>query len=536
MGVIAKPAHIGIVRGALAKGIIAAWAFNEGAGGVLHDYSGNGNHGTPTNGPTWTTGSPGAGLNFSALSSQYVSAPDTPSLRPTNITINALLISTSNQHYVIVNKNYNGTNVPYSLMLAEPGYGAKGIAFYPGAPRWYNSGGTDISGDGKLHLITGTYDGVNLKYYIDGELDATTAYAGVLPTANANSTDIGRYANDPIYFHGPIFNVEIWNRALSAAEIQQLYIDSFRDYRQPRRRPYLVGAGGATVWQGSAVLTGASGLSVGSETMLIANAAALTGVGSIVQGAETELIANAAALTGVASLLSDSAHLPVGAIAIIGIGSLLQGVETLLIANAAALTGVGSLIANASPSGQNAAAFAGAGSLIQGVETLLIANAATLTGVGAIVQGAETLLIANVATLSGVASFLADSAHLPLGIAAMAGEGFITTLPSHLPQGAAALTGVGSIVQGTEMLLIANASTLAGVGSLIVDATRLGQNTAALTGAGALIQGVETLLIANAATLAGEGFIVVIPIQPASLFTPQSGFLANLGRLMGRRG
>ena len=51
---------------------VAEWNFEEGKGATAYDTSGNGNNGTLTNGPTWTTGKVGKGVSFDGISSYSV--------------------------------------------------------------------------------------------------------------------------------------------------------------------------------------------------------------------------------------------------------------------------------------------------------------------------------------------------------------------------------------------------------------------------------------------------------------------------------
>ena len=64
-------------------GLVAAFAFNEGAGGTVTDLSGMGNHGT-ISGATWTSaGRYGSALSFDGVSN-WVTVEDSPSLDLTN--------------------------------------------------------------------------------------------------------------------------------------------------------------------------------------------------------------------------------------------------------------------------------------------------------------------------------------------------------------------------------------------------------------------------------------------------------------------
>jgi hypothetical protein len=232
----AKPVAPVLQRGhPLARGLVAAYPFYEGSGGALNDLSGNRNTGSLTNGPTWSGGQAGTSLLFNG-SSQRVDIPNAPSLNPAFITIAAWVRSNAAGGFgFIVNKNYDGSSVAYSLSIG----GAQspffdGMAYYDGA--WnFSSVTTDIRGDNKWHFVVGSYDGVTLKYYLDAKLDASLSHSGSLPTTNTQPLYIGEYVNNAEFFGGYIDGLLIYNRALSASEIAQLYFDSFAMYR-PRSR------------------------------------------------------------------------------------------------------------------------------------------------------------------------------------------------------------------------------------------------------------------------------------------------------------
>src|SRR5262249_39277761 len=60
----------------LLASLVAAYAFNEGSGNTVADYSGNGNDGT-ISGATWTTGKYDSALSFDGVSS-VVTIKDSP--------------------------------------------------------------------------------------------------------------------------------------------------------------------------------------------------------------------------------------------------------------------------------------------------------------------------------------------------------------------------------------------------------------------------------------------------------------------------
>ncbi len=80
----------------------------------------------------------------------------------------------------------------------------------------------DDSFNGEWHHVAGTYDGSELKTYVDGILGVTVAHVGLIDvqihnlTIGNNSQESGRY------YDGTIDEVNIYNRALSKAEIRFL--------------------------------------------------------------------------------------------------------------------------------------------------------------------------------------------------------------------------------------------------------------------------------------------------------------------------
>jgi hypothetical protein len=191
----------------------------SGSGSAWNDISGNNNNVTLINSPTYSS-IDGGSIVFNGAS-QYGTGTD---LDVDYITIQAWVKSTGfgNNGYV-VNKNYNGSTVPYSLSLGNTQFGTtNGIGFYSGT--WYASlVNTNIMNTNTWYNITGTFDGTTLKYYVNGVLNSSSTPAVNILPKNDNPFTIGAYLNDNAYFIGNISNVLMYNRALNDAEIVQNY-------------------------------------------------------------------------------------------------------------------------------------------------------------------------------------------------------------------------------------------------------------------------------------------------------------------------
>ena len=107
---------------------------------------------------------------------------------------------------------------------------------------------TDLPSPGSWHHVAGTYNGSVLAIYVDGQLAAQQSASGPL----ALTTDPLNIASKPsgnvfTRFNGNLDDVRIYGRALSAAEIAQLYqMDTVGDGVANWWRKYYFGNGSGT--------------------------------------------------------------------------------------------------------------------------------------------------------------------------------------------------------------------------------------------------------------------------------------------------
>jgi Concanavalin A-like lectin/glucanases superfamily len=196
-------------------GLVAAYGFNEGSGTVVNDASGNGNNGT-INGATWTTsGKYGNALNFNG-SNALVTINNAASLQlTTGMTLEAWVYPTVTGPWwgdVIYkgNDNYYLEGTSYSS-----GFPAMGGTL-PNAPPLY---GTAVLALNTWAHLAATYDGATMRLYVNGVQVASRAQTGAIETST-NPLQIGGDSIYGQYFTGRIDEVRIYNRALSATQIQ----------------------------------------------------------------------------------------------------------------------------------------------------------------------------------------------------------------------------------------------------------------------------------------------------------------------------
>jgi len=192
-----------------------------GTGTTWTDLSGLGNNGTLVNGPTFDSANNG-NIVFDGID-DHVDLGNPISLSSigatTNITVSAWVYYTAygggGQTYSVI--TVKGS--PWTWLLENPN---NTFAFR------ITAGGSDVNiADTSKHLlntwyqVVGTYDGSNIKIYVNGILKNTRAQTGLLATNTAAAT-IGEWQGS-YNLTGKIPGVFIYNRTLNTAEILQNY-------------------------------------------------------------------------------------------------------------------------------------------------------------------------------------------------------------------------------------------------------------------------------------------------------------------------
>jgi len=86
---------------------------------------------------------------------------------------------------------------------------------------WSNTGQTAVPLN-TWTFVSATYDGTAIKYYFNGEPDGNYPAGGTL-TTSADNLLIGNRIDTKL-FPGSIDETRIYNRALTASEVKQLYL------------------------------------------------------------------------------------------------------------------------------------------------------------------------------------------------------------------------------------------------------------------------------------------------------------------------
>jgi len=197
-------------------GLVAAYGFNEGIGVQVTDGSGQANTGTISS-ATWTAaGRFGAALSFNGTSS-WVTVADANSLDLTNgMTIEAWVNPAASTGWRTVVLKESAGGLAYALYAAN---NASRPAGYVHTSSDVGLNGTaDLPLNAWTHLAL-TFDGATMGMFVNGVQVAS----GAVPGASAVTSSPLRIGGNSVwgeYFRGLIDEVRIYNRPLTAAEIQ----------------------------------------------------------------------------------------------------------------------------------------------------------------------------------------------------------------------------------------------------------------------------------------------------------------------------
>lgn len=200
-------------------GLIAHWKFDENTGTTAADSSANSNTATTT-ANSWTTG-----VSGSAADQPRYALADSTDLYITGTT--AVTISlwakTSSSHSFAILAGFEGTGSTGDIYGLKVESGKIRLT----GPNLDTPDTLQNYSDGNWIHIVGVNDPTssNSKIYINGSLIATGS-AETIPTRTTQQWTMGTYWNSNSYdFNGSLDDVQVYNKALTTAEITTLYND-----------------------------------------------------------------------------------------------------------------------------------------------------------------------------------------------------------------------------------------------------------------------------------------------------------------------
>ncbi|TAN34008.1 LamG domain-containing protein [Patescibacteria group bacterium] len=213
-------------------GLVGYWSMdsNDINGTTVYDKSGQQNHGTSANTPTKVAGKVGGAMSFNGTS-DYVEATDKASLHlgVGNFTLSAW-IKTADTAAAIVDKyGAGGGGGQYNFSIVS----GKLDGFTWNATMGVRPVGIATVSDNKWHHVVFVVDsdGTSARFYIDGAQDGSITGATAKNSDSSGTLRIGNNSNSSVLLNGFLDDARIYNRALSAAEVKQLYNAAKKQYK-----------------------------------------------------------------------------------------------------------------------------------------------------------------------------------------------------------------------------------------------------------------------------------------------------------------
>jgi len=209
----------------ITTGLVGYWKFDEGSGTTASDSSGNGNTGTLVNGPIWTTGQVGGALDFDGTD-DYINCGDETTLQGIDSDYSWTISLWYRSEDAIA--DFKGLLYKSQWLLnCSYFYGNNRCYFEQQTGDYhkaYSSVGSFSANVWQHIVVTGTGTASTIKFYINGvDQTATPDSDFAWEGAGAGDDDFRIAFGYDKFWNGQIDEVRVYNRALSAADVQELY-------------------------------------------------------------------------------------------------------------------------------------------------------------------------------------------------------------------------------------------------------------------------------------------------------------------------
>lgn len=202
--------------------VVGYYGLDTGTGVVAYDETGGSNDGRLVSSPSWVTGKIGSSLSFSG--SNYVNAPD-DSQTSTNLSFSGWLNADSFSNGPTAFGRFTGSGSSNGEWMVSQGAGNTITAtLRMGATNYVAM--ASLPSINVWHHISGSYDGTNLRLYVNGAIaDTEFVNGGNLPTVSTALT-IGSRATGTNGWVGEVDELKVYSKALSDREISDEYAAS----------------------------------------------------------------------------------------------------------------------------------------------------------------------------------------------------------------------------------------------------------------------------------------------------------------------
>ena len=199
-------------------GLVAAYRFDEGGGTTAADASGNGRTLSLVGGPTWVPGRFGSALSFDGVNGygKVTTFPPLPTLPAWTISawVRSPAAPSSGAATGPLHREAN-----FQLNWDHPDPAFRGAAAGNLGGTWSAASFGPLAAD-TWYFLAATYDGDTLNAYTNGVLVTSNRAPSGPAATDPNPLTFGKHAAAAQFFRGSVDEVRIYDRALSAAQIQ----------------------------------------------------------------------------------------------------------------------------------------------------------------------------------------------------------------------------------------------------------------------------------------------------------------------------
>lgn len=214
----------------LSQGLVGYWLMNEGTGNKVYDLSGYGNDGNFVGtAPSWTVSDIGHAVSLPGTN-EYIEVPYSDAFSGKRTVVVRFRIpggyASGGGRQDIVNHRDPAGARPGIFSFMSDATGQMNFSIDIGAsvtPLLSNK----ATWSDKQYMVVVTADGTNLTMYIDGVYDNSTAFTTAMTDAPAITLKYGTNRSASVFGTVIYSMCAIYNRALTATEVQQLYIEPF---------------------------------------------------------------------------------------------------------------------------------------------------------------------------------------------------------------------------------------------------------------------------------------------------------------------
>jgi hypothetical protein len=199
-------------------GCVARWTMNAtNSNATITDISGSNYQGTNVGSASLIGGNVGLALNLNGSGQSFRSGQPVGDFTSQNFTINLWVkpVLLTNSPVILYKGPFGGAG--YYSQLNSDG----SIFFYCGGVSNSSSAGQLVTN--VWQMLTYVREATAVRIYKNGANVTSTSSAIGSVTSSTEGFQIGCYAGGTLFFNGPIDEVSVFNRALSAAEILQFW-------------------------------------------------------------------------------------------------------------------------------------------------------------------------------------------------------------------------------------------------------------------------------------------------------------------------